>query len=265
MLKAALHCHSTYSDGEFTLRELREMFLKNDYQLVCMTDHAEWFEPEQLRAYVEECESLSDDEFRFLPGLEFECERKMHILGYGVPALAGSTEPEEVIKHIENQGGVSVIAHPGDSMFEWIETFETLPSGIEVWNSKYDGPLAPRPRTFRLLHRLQQRKPEMKAFYGQDLHWRNQHRGLSNTLRCESSNQTAVLQALRAGDYNGVSEGTELPATGELPEALLGDYGRINDRYMRKQQVFKQVKKMSGGFGKKLPAPIKRRLRKIFS
>jgi len=265
MLKAALHCHSTYSDGEFTLSELREMFLRNGYQLVCMTDHAEWFEPDQLRAYIEECDALSDENFRFIPGLEFECERRMHILGYGVPELVDSTEPEQVIKHIEDRGGVSVIAHPGDSMFEWIETFEILPSGIEVWNSKYDGPSAPRPRTFRLLYRLQQRKLDMKAFYGQDLHWRNQYRGLANALRIDSSNRTSVLNALRAGDYNGVSEGTELPATGELPEALLGDYGRIQDRYRRKQKLFKRVKKISGGFGKKLPAPIKARLRKFFS
>ena len=264
MLKAALHCHSTYSDGEFTLPELREKFMKNGYQLVCMTDHAEWFEPDQLRAYVDECESLSDENFRFIAGLEFECERRMHILGYGVAALVDSTKPEEVIRHIEDHGGVSVIAHPGDSMFDWIETFETLPFGIEVWNSKYDGPLAPRPRTFRLLYRLQQRKPEMKAFYGQDLHWRKQYFGLANTIRISTANRTSVLKALRAGDYNGLSEQVELPASGELPGALLAEYGRINDRYMQKQKVFQRVKKISGGFGKKLPAPIKARIRKIF-
>ncbi len=264
MLKAALHCHSTYSDGEFTLRELREMFVKNGYQLVCMTDHAEWFEPDQLRAYVDECESLSDDAFRFIPGLEFECERRMHILGYGVASLVDTTEPEEVIKHIEAQGGLSVIAHPGDSMFDWIETFETLPFGIEVWNSKYDGPLAPRPRTFRLLNRLQQRKPEMKAFYGQDLHWRKQYFGLANAIRISTASRATVLKALRDGEYSGLRENVELPSSGELPALLLSDYGRINDRYMRKQNVFKRVKKISGGFGKKLPAPIKARIRKIF-
>src|SRR6476620_7816676 len=147
MFKAAIHCHSTYSDGEFTLSELRHVYQREGYQVVCMTDHAESFDPESLRAYVAECQSLSDEDFRFIPGLEFECERRMHILGYGVTALTESAEPQEVIRHIEHQGGLSVIAHPGDSMFDWIETFEKLPSGIEVWNSKYDGPFAPRPRT----------------------------------------------------------------------------------------------------------------------
>ncbi|SRR6266545_1330020 len=265
MFKTAIHCHSTYSDGELTLAELRELFISAGYDLVCMTDHAESFDRDKLRAYVEECERLSDERFRFIAGLEFECERRMHILGYGVTSLADSTAPQEVISHIEKNGGVSVIAHPGDSMFDWIETFEILPTGIEAWNSKYDGPLAPRPRTFRLLNRLQRRKPEMKAFYGQDLHWKKQYRGLSNLIDSASLNRTSVIRALRAGSYHGLSEQTELPSSGQLPESLLRDYERVNGRYMRKQKVFKRVKKMSGAVGKNLPAPVKAHLRKFFS
>jgi hypothetical protein len=264
MLKTAIHCHSTYSDGEFTLSELRELFSSAGYDVVCMTDHAESFDADSLRAYVDECEHLSDERFRFVAGLEFECERRMHILGYGVTALANSVAPETVISHIEDHGGVSVIAHPGDSMFPWIETFNTLPSGIETWNSKYDGPHAPRPRTFALLNRLQQRKPEMKAFYGQDLHWKKQYRGLYNLLDCEPV-RNSILAAFRDGRFNGQNEETSLPSSGALSEALLSNYQVVNDRYMRKQQVFKRVKKMSGSLGKSLPAPVKSRIRKIFS
>jgi len=266
MLKAAIHCHSTYSDGEFTLAELRELYLGAGYQLVCMTDHAEWFDKEKLRAYEEECEALSDGAFRFIAGLEFECERRMHILGYGVTSLVDSTAPQEVISHIEDRGGVSVIAHPGDSMFEWIETFSTLPTGIETWNSKYDGPNAPRPRTFRLLNRLQQRKPEMKAFYGQDLHWRQQNRDLHNLILSESPSSTSsILVALRTGSYRGLGEQTELPSSGLLPASVLSNYEKVNDHYMRRQKMFKRVKKMSGALGRNLPAPVKAHLRKIFS
>lgn len=265
MFKAAIHCHSTYSDGEFTLAELRELFSGAGYDLVCMTDHAESFDHDKLQAYVEECEELSDDRFRFIAGLEFECERRMHILGYGVTALADSTAPQEVITHIEKAGGVSVIAHPGDSMFDWIETFGVLPTGIETWNSKYDGPLAPRPRTFRLLNRLQQRKPDMKAFYGQDLHWRKQYQGLFNLMDCQSAERSDVLEAFRKGSYHAVREDTELPSSGHLTESLLSEYEKVNAKYMRKQKMFKRAKKMSGIVGKSLPAPVKAHLRKIFS
>ncbi len=235
MFKTAIHCHSTYSDGEFTLAELRELFLGAGYHLVCMTDHAESFDGDKLRSYFEECENLSDERFRFIAGLEFECERRMHILGYGITSLVDSIVPQEVIGHIEAAGGVSVIAHPGDSMFDWIESFEILPTGIEAWNSKYDGPLAPRPRTFKLLNRLQLRKPEMKAFYGQDLHWKKQYRGLFNFVDCDSTDRASVLRALRGGSYHGLNEQTELPSSGQLPESLLVNYKKINERYMRKQ------------------------------
>lgn len=265
MLKAAIHCHSTYSDGEFTLAELRELFTRAGYQIVCMTDHAEFFDDDKLRAYEVECESLSDDRFQFVAGLEFECERRMHILGYGVTSLSDSVLPESVINHIESRGGVSVIAHPGDSMFAWIETFQMLPTGIEVWNSKYDGPRAPRPRTFQLLNRLQERKPEMKAFYGQDLHWRKQHRGLFNLIDSEISTRGSILEAFRIGKYQGCSEGTELPANGRLSDSLSSEYDVINRQYMRKRKVFEDLKRVSGGVGKRLPAPIKNRIRKLFS
>lgn len=264
MLKIAIHCHSTYSDGESTLSELRELFTRAGCHVVCMTDHAESFDANKLQAYVDECDSLSDDKFRFVAGLEFECERRMHILGYGVTSLSDSMAPESVISHIEDHGGVSVIAHPGDSMFEWIETFQRLPNGIEVWNTKYDGPRAPRPRTFQLLNRLQQRKPEMNAFYGQDLHWRKQHRDLFNLID-SGSTRVSILEAFRTGRYRGRIGETELPSNGKLSTASLADYDVINTRYMRKRKVFESFKRRTGRFGKGLPAPIKARIRELFS
>ncbi|MDT5063397.1 MAG: hypothetical protein QOH63_3856 [Acidobacteriota bacterium] len=264
MFKGAIHCHSTYSDGECTLAELREMFVAQGLDFVCMTDHAEFFDADKLKAYADECESLSDDRFRFIAGLEYECEERMHILGYGVTSLAETVNPQDVIRHIEGAGGVSVIAHPMDKMFPWIETFDTLPFGIETWNSKYDGRYAPRSGTFHLLGRLQQRKPEMRAFYGTDLHWRNQFRGLFNTMQCETPTRSAVLNAMRRGDYAGVKGEFELPSSGKLSEDTLARFARINGRYHHWRNLLKKAKKMSGRLGKRLPAPIKSQLRKIF-
>ena len=178
MLKGALHVHSTYSDGEFTLAELRRIYEDDGCAFVCMTDHAEAFDPDKLRHYVDECQALSDERLLFVAGMEYECERRMHILGFGATERVDSQDPETVIRHIENQGSPSVIAHPKNDFFDWIRKFETLPLGIETWNSKYDGRYGPRPETFALLQDLRQRKPEMLSFYGQDLHWKMQFRGL---------------------------------------------------------------------------------------
>ena len=264
MLKGAIHIHSTYSDGEFTLAELREVYLALGCDFVCMTDHAEYFDAAKTKSYIDECRSLSDDRFRFITGLEYTCDNRMHVLAYGVTSPVTTTDPQKVIRHIKNEGGLSVIAHPMDSAFEWIESFEELPDGIEAWNSKYDGRSAPRPGTFHLLARLQSRKPEMRAFYGEDMHWKKQHRGLFNIAECQSATREEVLAAFARGNYYAVKEKFELPSNGNLSEDLLAQFGSVNRRYARKRRLIKQAKKMIDRAGLRVPAPLKAQLRRIF-
>jgi hypothetical protein len=243
---------------------LREVYAALGCDFVCMTDHAEYFDAASIKSYVEECRSLSDDRFRFVAGLEYTCDNRMHVLGYGVTSPVTTTDPQKVIRHIKGEGGISVIAHPMDGAFEWIESFEELPDGIEVWNSKYDGRYAPRPGTFRLLARLQAREPRMRAFYGQDMHWKKQHRGLLQIVRCESATGEEVLAAFARGDYHATKENLELPSSGILPESLLARFGGVNERYARKRRLIRQAKKMINRMGLTVPAPLKAQLRRIF-
>lgn len=264
MLKGAIHIHSTYSDGEFTLAELRTLFTAEGCSFVCMTDHAEWFDEESLSAYIQECTALSDDKFCFVHGLEYECEQRMHILGYGAGELASTQVPQEVIRHIDTQNALSVIAHPKDAFFPWIETFETLPAGIETWNSKYDSRYAPRPGTFALLQRLQQRKPELLAFYGQDLHWKKQFHGLFVQLNCQSNQPAQILNALRRGEYSGIKDDISLPSSGKVANDLLAEFDRQHRQSDRIRNVFKSGKKALDRMGIKVPASVKAKLRGIF-
>jgi predicted metal-dependent phosphoesterase TrpH len=229
-----------------------------------MSDHAEYFDPETLRKYVAECAALSNEDFLFIPGLEFTCQQRMHVLAYGVTALIDSDDPQQVIAHIKRSGGVAVIAHPMDSAFPWIESFTELPRGIETWNSKYDGRYAPRPGTFQLLQRLRQREPEMIAAYGVDLHWKKQFRQLYISVQCESLDREAVLESLLSGKYYGIKDDLKLPANGVLPDDLLAQFGSINQRSTRFRQLTKRVKKIADRFGATIPAPIKGQLRRIF-
>lgn len=265
MHKAIFHCHSTYSDGEFALPELRELSLAAGVDFICISDHAEAFDAAKLKNYVDECAALSDEKFGFIAGLEYNCERRMHILGYGVTSLVNTNDPQEVITHIKDAGGVAVIAHPPDEMFAWIETFETLPHGIETWNSKYDGQYAPRPDTFRLLTCLQKRDGALLSFYGQDLHWRRQPRVLFCRVECATPTRDDILQAMLRGKFEGVKDEYILPSSGVIDEALLEKFGEVNRHYMRKQKLFKRVKKMSGRIGKRLPKSLKARVRNLFS
>jgi hypothetical protein len=264
MLKGVLHIHSTYSDGEFTLREIRDIFVSENCSFVCMTDHAEYFAQDSMARYVAECESLSDKDFRMVPGLEYRCERNMHILGYHATALTPETNPEKVIRHIHSQGSLSVIAHPSNDFFPWIEGFATLPRGIETWNSKYDGRYAPRSGTFALLQRLRQRAPEMHAFYGVDLHWKKQFRGLFIELQSNSTASESILAALAAGHYTAKKDDLKLPSSGILPASVLDQFDRWHARSHRLRGLLKEGKKVLDRVGIRVPASLKAQIRRIF-
>ena len=264
MLKGAIHIHSTYSDGEFTLTELRNLFRGEGCAFVCMTDHAEAFDGSSLRSYLDECKALSDSKFCFVPGLEYGCEQKMHILGYGAQRLAKTQNPQEIIRYIEEQNAISVIAHPKDEHFPWIESFQSLPRGIETWNSKYDGRYAPRPSTFALLQRLRARKSEMQAFYGQDLHWKKQFHELFVSLDCESGGPERILGALARGVYQGRKGDLALPSSGILPSDLLNTFAKEHQKSDRVRKFLKTGKKTLDRMGLRVPAALKTQLRRIF-
>jgi hypothetical protein len=192
----------------------------------------------------------------------------MHVLGFGVTSLIVAPihqlDPQAVIRHIKSEGGVSVIAHPMESAFDWIETFDELPDGIETWNSKYDGRVAPRPGTFLLLDRLKLRSPAMRAFYGQDMHWKNQYRGLINLFECQSATREGVLRAMTDGRYVAARGDLELPSSGALSEELLARFGRENASYARRRKIVKRAKQLADRIGVAVPAPLKSQLRRIF-
>lgn len=264
MFKGVIHTHSTYSDGEFTLAELRVVLLAAGCGFVCMSDHAEAFDAAKLKEYVAECAARSDERFQFIAGLEFECEQRMHVLGYGAPALATTQDPQEVIRHIRRHQGLAVIAHPKDEFFPWIESFTELPDGIETWNSKYDSRYAPRIGTFRLLERLQQRQPQIRAFFGVDLHWRRQYRGLFNEVEAVSNRRDDVLAAFARGSYRGVKEELALPSSGVLTAEQVAAFEARHAQSDRLRQWVKRIKGVVKSSGLQVPAPLKAQLRRIF-
>ena len=262
--RGVLHVHSNYSDGEFTLPELKETFKTAGCRFACITDHAECFDDAKLERYISECQRLSNGDFLFVPGLEFRCEGGMHILGYGCTTPAHSTDPQEIIAHIHEHGGIAVIAHPADRMFSAIEDFLVLPHGIEVWNTKYDGRYAPRPRTFHLLQRMQRKKPTMRAFYGQDLHWKRQHRGLFVSLSSTALDKEKILDAFTQGEFSGTKGELHLPSTGQLDHDVMLRFELEHRKSDRLRNIAKYCKDAAGRFGLAVPKGVKAQLRRIF-
>jgi hypothetical protein len=264
MLRAALHIHSTYSDGEYSPAELKRVFVAEGCAIVGITDHAESFDKAKLADYIGECAALSGDRFTFLCGLEYRCEQGMHILAYGVTAMAQTRDPQEVIRHIEEHGGLAVIAHPQDSAFPLIESFRVLPGGIETWNTKYDGRYAPRPKTFELLRRLRARRPGMTAFYGQDLHWKKQFRGLFTQLQCESLTRDEILGGLFARKYSAVKADLSLPSSGEISPELVARFAAKHAQSDKMRNFLKTGKNALEKLGIPAPISIKSYVRNLF-
>jgi len=264
VFRGAMHVHTTFSDGELTLSELRRTFESAGCQFLFVSDHADSLTLESVEAYRRDCAAWSDDRFVFVPSLEYTCDQRMHILGYGATALTTTSDPEEVIRHIRAVGGIAVIAHPKDTAFEWIESFTELPDGIEVWNSKYDGKYAPRPQTFRLLHRLEARRPSTLAFYGQDYHWRTQPRVVFVNVEATSLTPDALRSALGAGAFEAVKGDLHLPANGAVNDAQLAEFGIANARSRRVKRLLGALKNVAGSFGATVPEPLKAHLRRYF-
>ncbi len=264
MLRGVLHVHSTYSDGEFTLAELRAVLGASGCQFICMNDHAEYFDRERLAAYSHECEMLSDLNLLVIPGLEYTCREGMHILGYGSESLAETDDPERVFEQIARAGGVSAIAHPWESAFAKIKSFTVLPDGIEAWNAKYDGRYAPRPAVFELLRCLRERKQELRAFYGIDLHWSTQFRGLFSELEEERLERRAILDSLRAGNASGRKAALCLGADGKVTNAQLTHFRNVHLVYDVVRRSANRARRLSLSVGIGVPASLKRQLRRVF-
>ena len=58
-MKGALHIHTTYSDGDFTLSELRDVLMAAGCRFACVTDHAEYFDAGKLDKYRDERTALA--------------------------------------------------------------------------------------------------------------------------------------------------------------------------------------------------------------
>ena len=132
-LRAALHTHTTNSDGELAPRALAGHYGRAGYDVVALTDH--WHRSE----------APPSDGLVVLPGVELNCtlpgDRDGHVLGIGIDRDPTELEGErrdlaETGDWIVSVGGVAYLAHP-----YWTGArpgeIELPPSvtGIEVFNA----------------------------------------------------------------------------------------------------------------------------------
>src|SRR2546422_11244840 len=168
-----------------------------------VSDHAEVFDDQRMELYVRVCESLSDQGFLMIPGLEFALHGgNIHILGYGITRRVRFKSMEQLVDDIHEGGGIAVLAHPPAGSTNMIGPIKAKLDGIEVWNGRYDGVHAPRAESFQLLRRIRAVNIKTAAYCGIDLHKRGQaHRPVYVEVEAEQLQRDAIIGALGAGRF----------------------------------------------------------------
>jgi predicted metal-dependent phosphoesterase TrpH len=126
--KAALHVHSTTSDGDVNVPERMQQYREKKYDVVAITDH--W--------KTNPLEGLSDDSFLVIEGMEAH-PKGNHFVCLNLPEgfeIPQDIEPQAMIDMVNAAGGGVIYAHP-----YWLgHTIDDLLSvkgymGIEVFNA----------------------------------------------------------------------------------------------------------------------------------
>ncbi|MBI3802522.1 MAG: hypothetical protein HY282_02015 [Nitrospirae bacterium] len=258
--KAALHLHTTYSDGELSLEALKAHFQKRGFDCLIMSDHAEAMDGEKMEEYVARCRALSDARFCVVPGLEFAYRfdaGSLHLLGYGVHRYQREETPAAMMKTIQQLGGLAVLAHPYPPLAPQIAPLQEGLDGIELWNTKYNGRWAPALWNYRLLKGVREKRPEVLGFYGTDFHWQTQYTGMAILIEAEGLTPEALLTGLRKGRFYAEKEGMRLSPEGRLTPGE-------EARFERRERLYHLWRKMVVGARapfKALRLPIPRRLK----
>ena len=150
---------------------------------------------------VDECRRLSDGSFLMLPGLEFTCDNRLHLLALGIERYTTLTNPALVARFVNAEGGVAVLSHPIRYGYQIPAGLEMVLDGIEVWNAGYDGRFIPNDRSIRLWESLRVRNHSLRAFGSQDLHEIGNHRHVRVSVRCEPLTRDAIVTSLKGGRF----------------------------------------------------------------
>jgi len=197
-ITAVLHAHSTWSyDGHWTLDSIARLFGRLGIDAVLMTEHDTGFDPAEFQVYRQACAVASTPRCSLIPGIEYSCPNNdVHVLTWGVDRFLGEHRPViETLKEVQEDGGVSIFAHPKRrnawSLFE--EDWVPYLNGIEAWNRKTDG-IAPGEEALRL-----QRQTGLLSTAGLDFHRSRQIYPLNNRIEVSDGPdfEDSIVDAIR--------------------------------------------------------------------
>ncbi len=199
-IRGALHVHSTLSrDGTMTIAELVEWYRRKGYQFLAMGEHAE--DLDEAKARELENQSVENDQFCVIPGIEFANNGDIHILGIGVVRLIREKDPLTVIEGIHEQGGLAVLAHPKRIRWECPANVLLAVDAAEIWNVGYDGKYLPSVKALSGFRRMQKINPKLLAVASHDFHRTASFYDVAVEMDMESLTREGILRNLRQGRY----------------------------------------------------------------
>lgn len=170
-IKGYAHIHSIYSyDGSNSIAELSSFFKQRGYQFIYLTEHADDFDENKMKAYVAECRRLSSPELTIVPGLEYRCRELVHILALGVDQYFTCDNPQDLISKIKSTDGLSVIAHPAKYMKNITRDLIKRADAFEVWNAQKDSRFIPNGVNLKIYNDFRMINPTLIPVGGGDIH-----------------------------------------------------------------------------------------------
>ena len=195
--------HTTLSDGNLSPVEAVQLYRKNGYDAVALTDH--WFFGSG---------SDAEDGFTVLSGAEYNIggndgggEGVFHIVGVGMsraPSVMKSMSAQQLIDRIHEAGGIAILAHPAWSLNtpEQILPLKNV-DATEIYNSVSNVHESRRPDSSLIVDMLGCRGRFYPLVAADDTHYYEEGEACFAWIMVEAADNSreSLVRAIRRGDF----------------------------------------------------------------
>lgn len=221
--RGLIHVHTIHSfDGTLPLADFADLAKGKGYTFIILTEHAEEFDETKMKVVVDECNRVSDDSFLVIPGLEFNINNEVHILGLGIATYIDETDPYALIRKIHENNGVAVLAHTAGYKNSIPYTQLKNIDLIEIWNPRYGEKFSPGIQSIKILREFRKMKKPYYASGGLDLHTSRDLVPLYQIVYSERLTRDDIIRSLKCGAFATTNGFVEIPAFKEPSRFMTG-------------------------------------------
>jgi len=260
MIKGIIHIHSIYStDADYSIAELKNLFIGFGYDFIAVTDHLDSSDDDNERkkiylSIIDECRENTDDRFCIIPGLEIATTEGYHILGVGLKSFVTNDSVNIVIKEIQKQGALAILAHPyRDSYEKFNKDFFCSLNGIEIWNRNEFFGKYPNKQALRDVLNLRKSNFPVFGYIASDFHVLDCYARGALVINSQQIHQDMIMQKLKAGEFEIQVDKVEIGNQGKISRLFSIKCSIHNFLYFRVRNSLKRFQKKLETWGIKIP------------